>query len=64
MNILDLPATIQLGKMWRRQSTTEILKRMENFKRSGIKNKIYKKPGNAFTVIKKCIQNIMTGISQ
>ena len=23
MNILDLPATIQLGKMWRRQSTAE-----------------------------------------
>ena len=34
MNILDLPATIQLGKIWRRQST--MLKRKENFKRSGI----------------------------
>ena len=30
MNILDLPATIQLGKIWRRQSTTEMLKRKEN----------------------------------
>ena len=39
MNILDLPATIQLGKMWRRQSTTEMLKRKENFKRSGIKTR-------------------------
>ena len=35
------------GKMWRRQSTTEILKRKENFKRSDIKNKIYKKPVSA-----------------
>ena len=34
-NILDLPATIQLGKMCL-QSTTEMLKRKENFKRSGI----------------------------
>ena len=30
MNILDLPATIQLGKIWRRQSTTEMLKGKEN----------------------------------
>ena len=35
------------GKMWRRQSTTEILKRRENFKRSDIRNKIYKKPVSA-----------------
>ena len=35
------------GKMWRRQSTTEILERKENFKRSDIKNKIYKKPVSA-----------------
>ena len=27
MNILDLPATIQLGKVWRWQSTTEMLER-------------------------------------
>ena len=47
MNILDLPATIQLGKMWLRQSATEILKQKENFKRSGVKNKIYKKPVSA-----------------
>ena len=25
-NILDLPATIQLGEMWRQRSTTEMLK--------------------------------------
>ena len=31
------------GKMGRRQSTTEILKQKENFKRSDIKNKIDKK---------------------
>ena len=35
------------GKMWRRQSTTEILERKENFKRSDIKNKIYRKPASA-----------------
>ena len=35
------------GKMWRRQSTTEILERKENFKRSDIKNKSYKKPVSA-----------------
>ena len=35
------------GKMWRRQSTTQILERKENFKRSDIKNKIYKKPVSA-----------------
>ena len=35
-NILDLPAIIQLGKIWCLQSTTEMLKRKENFKRSGI----------------------------
>ena len=34
-------------KMWHRQSTTEILKRKENFKRSDIKNKIYKKKKTA-----------------
>ena len=33
--------------MWRRQSTTEILERKEKFKRSDIKNKIYKKPVSA-----------------
>ena len=33
--------------MWRRQSTTEILERKENFKRSDIKNKIYKKSVSA-----------------
>ena len=40
------------GKMWRRQSTTEILERKENFKRSDIKNKLvlhsYKK--NVFKI--------------
>ena len=35
MNILDFPATIQLGNMWRRQSTTEMLKQKGNFKCSG-----------------------------
>ena len=35
MNILDLPATIQPGKIWRRQSTTEMLKRKQKFKRFG-----------------------------
>ena len=53
MNILDFPATIQLGNMWRRQSTTEMLKRNGNFKRSRCENKIYKKTGKRFTVIKK-----------
>ena len=38
-NILDLPATIQLCKMWRRQSTTEMLKQKENFKCYGIKTR-------------------------
>ena len=33
--------------MWRRKSTTEILKRKENFKRSDIKKKIYKNPASA-----------------
>ena len=37
MKILDWPAIIQLGKMWRRQSTIEMLARKENFQRSGIK---------------------------
>ena len=37
VNILDLPATIQLAKIWRRQSTTEMLKQKENFERFGIK---------------------------
>ena len=35
------------GEICRRQSTTEILRRKENFKRSDIKNKIYKKPVSA-----------------
>ena len=40
MNILDLPATIQLDKMWRRQSTTTVmLKGKENFKRAVIKTR-------------------------
>ena len=66
MNILELPATIQLGKMWRRQSTTEMLKREENFKRSGIKTRSTKKPVSALQLYKNCIQNIMikTGIFQ
>ena len=37
MNLLDLLAAIKLGKMWRRQSTTEMLKGKENCKLSGIK---------------------------
>ena len=37
MKILDWPAILQLGKMWRRQSIIEMLARKENFKRSGIK---------------------------
>ena len=37
MNILDFPATIQLGDMWRR------LKRKGNFKRSGVKTRSTKK---------------------
>ena len=37
MKILDWPAIILLGKMWRRQSTIEMLARKENFQRSGIK---------------------------
>lgn len=47
MNILDFPATIQLGNMWRRQSTTEMLKRKGNFKRSGVKTRSTKKPVSA-----------------
>jgi len=39
MNILDFSATIQLGDMWRRQSTTEMLKRKGKFKRSGVRNR-------------------------
>jgi len=53
MNILDFPATIQLGNMWRQQSTTEMLKRKGNFKRSGVKTRSTKKTGKRFTVIKK-----------
>jgi len=37
MKILDWPAIIQLGKMWRRQPTIEMLARKENFQRSDIK---------------------------
>ena len=44
MNILDFPATIQLGNMWRRQSTTEMLKQKGNFKRSGVKTRSTEKP--------------------
>ena len=47
MNILDFPATTQIGNMWRRQSTTEMLKRNENFKRSGVKTRSTKKPVSA-----------------
>ena len=47
MNILDFPATIQLGNMWRRQSTTEMLKRKGNFKRSGVETRSTKKPVSA-----------------
>ena len=36
VNILDLPATIQLAKIWRRQSATEMLKQKENFEPFGI----------------------------
>ena len=39
MNILDFPATIQLGNMWRRQSTAEMFQRKGNFKRSGVKTR-------------------------
>ena len=54
MKILDWPAIIQLGKMWRRQSTIEMLKRKENFKRSGIKTTSpMQKTDECFTVIKK-----------
>ena len=35
------------GEMCRRQSTTEILRRNENFKLSDIKNKIFRKPVSA-----------------
>ena len=66
MNILDLPAAIQLGKMWRRQSTTEMLKRKENFRRSGIKTRSTKNRSVLYSYKKNCIQNTMikTGISQ
>ena len=47
MNVLDVPATIQLGKMWRRKSTTEMFKGKEYFKRSSIKKKDLKKPLSA-----------------
>ena len=58
MNILDLPATIQLGKIWRRQSTTEMLKRKENSSVPVFKQDL-QKPGKCFTVIKNCIPNTM-----
>ena len=47
MNILDLPATIQLGKIWRRQSTTEMLKRKEN---------------SSFPVFKQDLQNPVSAL--
>ena len=52
---MDFPATIQLGNMWHRQSTTEMLKRKGNFKRSGVKTRSTKKTGKRFTVKKNCI---------
>ena len=57
--LISLPTTKQLGKMWRPQSTNEILKRRENFKRSDIKSKIYKKPVSASQLEKNCIQNVI-----
>jgi len=39
MNILDFSATIQLGDMWRQQSTTEMLERKGKFKGSGVRNR-------------------------
>ena len=67
MKILDwLAINIQLGKMWRRQSTIEMLKRKENFKRSGIKTTSPKNRRVLYSFKKNCIHNIMimTGISQ
>ena len=52
MKILDWPAIIQLGKMWRRQSTIEMLARKENFQRSGIKT-TSPKTGECFPLIEK-----------
>ena len=48
----------------RRQSTIEILKRKEHFKRSDIKKTRSTKSWKYFTVIKNYIQNKMTRISQ
>jgi len=53
MNILDFPATIQLGNMWRRQSTTQNAQAKGKFQAFRCENKIYKKTGKRFTVIKK-----------
>ena len=55
---ISLPTTKQLGKMWCRQSTNEILKRRENFKRSDIKSKIYKKTVSA-SQLKKIVFKIL-----
>ena len=62
MKILDLPAIIQLGKMWRRPN------QQLNWKISSVPviKQHLQKAGKCFTVRKNCIQNIMimTAISQ
>ena len=62
--LISLPTTRQLRKMWHRQSTTEILKRKENFETVAILKTRSTKTGKCFTVIKNCIQNITIVISE
>ena len=57
MNILDLPATIQLGKMWRRQSKTEFSTERKISSVPVLKQDL-QKTGKCFTVIKKIVFKI------
>ena len=57
MNILDLPATIQLGKMWRRQSKTEFSTERKIASVPVLKQDLQKN-GKCFTVIKKIVFKI------
>ena len=52
MNILDLPATMQLGKMWRRQSKTECSTERKISSVPVLKQDL-QKTGKCFTVIKE-----------
>ena len=62
MNIFDLPAPIQLGKMWRQQSTTECSTERKISSVPVLKHDVQKAVSALQLHKKKCFQNIMIKI--